>query len=486
MNRIVFLCLFVLAVPGCSPEPKTKPRPGESAIPAPTQVRADTPIQDALAAQLALVLEDKRDLNTFITLNAKGAMLRAAQLDALPRDEQRGVLHGLSVIVKDSIDVAGLPSSAGTRALSGFQPKRDAPTVARLKKAGAIVIGKANMHELGFGVTSNNYAFGPVRNIDNPSLFAGGSSGGTAVALAAGFARLGLGTDTGGSSRIPAALNGVVGFRPTMGRYPTQGALRLSQTRDTVGPMASNVADVALLDAVLSAEKNVLPKVAAKTLRLGVPRAYFYENLDPQVEQLMSEALERFAASGITLIEADLEGVGELNEAMSFPIVLYETAQLLPKHLIAHNIPLSPAEFVESITSPDVKQIIGDLLANPTTEEAYKEALHVLRPKLQALYKTYFATHQVDAVVFPTTPLPARPIEGSDETVTLNGEQVPTFFTYIRNMDPSSNAGVPGLSIPIGRTAQGLSVGMEIEALIGQDRKVFAVGQLLESILSKR
>ncbi len=332
------------------------------------------------------------------------------------------------------------------------------------------------------GITSNNHAYGAVHNAHDPTRFAGGSSGGTAVAIALGFTRAGLGTDTGGPSRIPAALNGIVGFRPTMGRYSQQGLIPLSKTRDTIGSMGNKVADVALLDAVMSDSDTTLPTLKAEDIRLGIPRQYFYDDLHPDVEKVMDDVLQRLSKAGITLVEERFDiDVGDLNQQISFPIVLYETKRLLPAYLASNGI--SYQEVLDQVESPDVKGVLNSLSGDGNIPEAvYTNAVNVLRPKLQNGFADYFKRARIDAMIIPTTPLPAGPIEGSDETVELNGNQVPTFPTFIRNMDPSSNAGIPGLTIPAGKSADGLPIGVEIEGHAGSDRNLLAIGQLLEGL----
>ena len=424
---------------------------------------------------------DRRIANAFITVDPRGAFATAQWLDSAPQDIDLP-LKGFTFAIKDNIEMAGLPSTAGTDSLRAFIPTVDAEVVKRLKMAGATIIGKTNLHELAFGATNINFAFGTVGNVYNHDYLAGGSSGGTAVAVASGFSRAGLGTDTGGSGRIPAALNGIVGFRPTTERYSSDGLFRLSSTRDTVAPFGLNVADVALIDAVLSGDNSKLEDIDISTLRLGVPRQYFYDDLDPSVAQAMKKVLTQLRSAGVTLIEADIE-VAELNRKLSFPIVIYESGQQLPDYLVTHNIGLSAMEFQRKIASPDVQQIIAHVLASEVTEEEYKQALS-LRLKLQKVYQRYFDDNKVDAVIFPTTPLPARPIDGITSTVELNGKQVKTFETYIRNVDASSNAGIPSLSIPMGKSAEGLPMGLSIEAVEGEDRRLLAIGKALETVLN--
>jgi len=368
----------------------------------------------------------------------------------------------------------------------------NAPVVRALIDAGAIVLGKTNMHELAFGITSDNAAFGSVRNPYNPLTFAGGSSGGTASAVAARMAPAGLGTDTGGSARIPPSLNGLVGFRPTVGCYSQRGITLISTPRDTAGPIARSVADVVLLDGVIAGGETTLKAADLNSLRLGVPRDYFYDNLDPGTKAQIDAALVKLEELGVVLVEADLPGIGALNQKIGFPIAIYEVLRALPEYLEGTRPQVAFDSLVEQIASPDVRFVLGQLALGEdgkigTADDAisdavYQEALNVHRPALQALYRDYFAQYQVDAILFPTTVLPARVIAGSTSNVVLNGEMVPTFGTYIQNTDPGSNAGIPGLTLPIGLTPEGLPVGLELDGPVGSDRRLLAIGLAMEAV----
>lgn len=423
---------------------------------------------------------DHRALGAFVTLDA--GLLRAA---ALASDRRRqagpaGVLEGLALAVKDNIDTADLPTTGGTPGLTGPAPA-DAPPLARLRAAGALVAGKTNLHELAFGITSNNAAFGPVRNPHDPAMIAGGSSGGTAAAIAAGIVPAGLGTDTGGSVRVPAALCGITGFRPSTGRYPSGGVVPLSPTRDTIGPMGRTVADVALLDAVMAAGGAALAPADPAAIRLGVPRRVLWEGLEPAVAARCEAALTRLAAAGVTLVESDPADLWADDAAASFPIVLFETMRDLPAYCAGRGVRF--ADLLAAVASPDVRGILDSQLGEGAMPEAaYRAAIGIHRPAMQRNWAAWFAAGGLHGALFPTTPLRARPI-GGDETVTLNGAEVPTFATYIRNTDHGSVMGVPGISLPL--ATDGLPVGLELDGLAGQDRALLNVAATLERLLAE-
>ncbi|CAB3756960.1 indoleacetamide hydrolase [Paraburkholderia humisilvae] len=430
-------------------------------------------------------------LNALTALNMEGALKAARRIDALSPDAKaRLPLAGLPVVVKDNINTAELQTSGGTPALAGFKPNHNAPSVQRLLDAGAVLLGKTNMHELACGITSTNFAApGPVRNPYDPGLIPGGSSGGNAVAVAARIAPAGLGTDTSGSNRIPAALTGCVGFRPSVGnggaerRYHDPDAvLPLSHTRDTVGPITRTVADAALLDAVITGE-SALPSIALAGLRIGLP-VPLWDDLDPAVEAVARAAQHTLEATGVTFVELDMPDLLPLNEQTS-PITAHETLDDIRAWLVANHAPVQTVEELAlSIASPDVREIFEAILADPFARY-YHAALTVWRPRLQQLYATTFSSQRLDALLFPTTCIAATPLDEirGSSVVSVNGRVLDTMLAYLRNTDPAANAGLPGLSVPAGRTADGLPVGIEFDGPLGSDRQLLAIGSACEQVV---
>lgn len=420
-------------------------------------------------------------LNVWVCFDPEALRKEARDADGRLAAGERLPLLGIPIALKDNIEAAGMACGAGTASLNGKQPQADAELVARLRAAGAVIAGKVGMHELAFGITTNNAVTGAVRNPWDRARIPGGSSGGSGAVVGARIVPASIGTDTGGSVRVPAALCGVSGFRPTVGRVPGQGIAPISLTRDTAGPLAYTVADCALLDEVMTGEKSGQVKVALDGLRLGVPRLPFWNDLEPGLEQAAESALETLRRAGVELVDVEMPDLSELNARVSFPVVLFEFVRDMREYLDARGRGVTLEEMIAAVGSPDVRGAVGTLLTGGgIPQDVYESALEA-RAQMQALYARTFESHRIEALVFPTTPRVAAFI-GEDETVDLNGTQQPTFGTFIRNTDPGSNTSLPGVTIPLG-LANNLPVGLALDGPIGSDRRLLAIAEAVQSAL---
>lgn len=454
------------------------------------ELRAGKVTSTALTTEALARAKANTDLNAFVTVDEAGALKAAAAFDAT--GDKTKPLGGVPIVIKDNIEVAGLPCSAGTPALKNFVPKGDAPVAARLRAAGAIIIGKTSMHELAFGISGYNTAFKTgseygVRNAYDRRLIAGGSSSGTGAAIGARIVAGGLGTDTGGSVRVPAALNGCASLRPTVGRYPQDGIAPISHTRDTAGPMAATMADVALLDRVIAGGEPVAP-ADLKQVRIGIVKTML-ANLDADTEAAFHAAVAQMKAQGITMIEIEMPQLAELNGQASFPVALYEAYDDLVAYLAHTGTGITVEALAKEIASPDVKgtydglviprELFGPDNTLVDAKPVYNHAIKTARPALQALYESTFAGNRLDAIAFPTTPCVA--IASDPDSSSLEN-----FGLFIQNTDPGSNAGIPGIQIPIalGATSQ-LPVGLELDGPAGSDRRLLAIGIALDAVFGR-
>jgi mandelamide amidase len=304
----------------------------------------------------------------------------------------------------------------------------------------------------------------------------GGSSGGTAAAVAARLVPAGLGTDTGGSVREPASFCGVVGFRPTLGRYSVHGVVPRSLSRDSIGWMARHCADVALLDSFSGAPLAPV-EVPLRGLRLGVPRAYFYEKLHPEVSTITDAALQRLRNAGAELIEVDFADIAELRGKIAGPSP-GAFARDLRDYLRASGADVSIDQVIHSVADPELRNTFERSLAViDDSPEAYDPAKDAGLQAFRRAYAAYFESNRLAAAVIPTTPdiafpVPADPARGNNKAPSSG----------VRNTGVTATAGFPGLSVPAGRTSTGLPVGMEFDGPPHSDAVLFAIGAAFESI----
>ncbi len=424
-------------------------------------------------------------LNAFITLDPAAVRAGARAADAhRAAGGFLGPLHGLPIPVKDSVNTAGIETTVGTKALRGWIPARDATTIARLKAAGAIVLGKTNIHELSFGWTSGNLEFGAVRNPYDPSRIPGGSSGGTAAAVAARMAPLGVAEDTQGSIRVPAALCGITGFRPTTGRYPTDGTAPITALFDQIGAHARCVADLALFDAVVSGDAVAIEPATVSGLRIGIDRDFFFAGIDAEVAAPVEAALARLSAAGALIVEAPVPGLDRV-VPIAMAIQVHDVVPALKRYLAESDAPVDFDTMFAGV-SADIANIFA-LVAlrgapGAITDDGYAAARDKARPALQQAMAAWFAGHRVDAMLLPATMVPATPM-GDEGNIDIGGTAVPFATAIARNITPGSTLGLPGLVLPCGLTTGGLPVAIELDGPAGDDRRLLAIGMAVEAVL---
>jgi Asp-tRNA(Asn)/Glu-tRNA(Gln) amidotransferase A subunit family amidase len=440
---------------------------------------------EAYATALLARAKQCAALNAFINLDANAVLEAARNADrarasgALP-----GPLHGLPMPIKDSVNTKDLPTTGGTAALRSFRPSADAPVIETLRSAGAIVLGKTNIHELSFGWTSNNGCFGAVHNPYDPTRVPGGSTGGTAAAVAARIAPLGLAEDTQGSIRVPAALCGIAGFRPTTGRYPTTAVVPITSLFDQVGPHARSVADLILFDTVVADRVEPLPTPSLRGVRLGIDRSYFFDGLDPEVERVTAAALKQLEAAGVVFVEVPVPDLGRLIGLTTAPIQLYDVAPSLTRYLAQYHTNVSYEQLIAA-ASPDIRSLFQSFVPEGSplhvSTAVYEAARDVHIPALRETFRRWFADTGVAALVFPTVRIAATPI--GQDPVDIGGRPVPFGDAVGRNIASGSTAGLPGLVLPSGLTNDGLPVSIEFDGPAGSDRRLLALGLAIEQAL---
>ena len=422
-------------------------------------------------------------LNAYISVTADLAMKQARKAEAeicAPRSRvrYRGPLHGIPVSLKDNIYSAGIRTTAGSKVLFDFVPEEDASVAVRLREAGAVLLGKTNMHEFAYGVTSNNPHFGPVRNPWDLQRIPGGSSGGSTAALAAGLCYASIGTDTGGSIRIPAALCGVVGLKPTFGRVSCYRVIALAPSLDHTGPLARSVYDAAALLNAIAGRDPLDPATVAKPvpdytrdlkgplkkLRLGWPKEYFWKKLDEEVRKLCEAAARHYEKLGAKLEEVSLPHVAEGDD----PSTAIALAEARAYHEIQGWYPARAADYSEESRKrlemgADIRAV--DYLrarASSKTERADFDA----------------AFEKVDAVLAPTVPFAAPPI-GEKVAKTSYGEE-PVRSALLRLNRPSNYTGLPAISIPCGFTSGNLPVGLQLIGRAFDEARLLQIARAYE------
>ena len=423
---------------------------------------------DLVDESLEAIVRHNQDTNAFVRMGGDDARAAAQALDAERKQgHDRGLLHGIPISIKDLIDIAGEPTTAASRVLHDRVAEQDAPVVARLKKAGAVIIGKTNLHEFALGTTSEDSAFGPVRHPHDPARSAGGSSGGSAAAVAIGMGLASIGTDTGGSIRIPAAACGIVGLKPTVGEVPTEGVVPLSFTLDHVGPLTRTVADAAIVWNALM-DREPAPAALADPSHVSLCRlaGYFSAPLEKTVREAFELALEPLRLAKIRITRTVLDRA----ETIPFTyvnIVLPEGAHWHARYLDSRADAYSPT--VRSRFQTGLTISAHDYLEARAARTEWRRTIDAL-----------LETHT--ALVLPTLPMVA-PTQGLTDIVLdpSTGEALPVRTAMLKHTQLFNITGHPAISIPI--RSRDLPVGMQLVGRRGDTAGLLAIAALCEKIL---
>jgi aspartyl-tRNA(Asn)/glutamyl-tRNA(Gln) amidotransferase subunit A len=412
---------------------------------------------------------DNARLNAFITVMKADAEEQAREADReLASGIDRGPLHGVPVSIKDLFDVHGVPTTAASRVREGHVARADAPAITRLRHAGAILLGKTNLHEFAFGTTNEDSAFGPARHPADPARSPGGSSGGSAASVAAGMALATLGTDTGGSIRIPAAACGIVGLKPTFGETPIEGVVPLSPRMDHVGPLTTSVTDAWHMYQVLLGRSGDRPlaTMPMTSLRFAVLRPYFCDILDDDVRARFEETLEIVRQAGAPVDETSIA-----HADLIAPVYT---------HISFGDAAAYHAPALETMPERYTRPVRLRLeMARTVLAEDYVRAL-AGKDRLTREVDAAIAGH--DALLLPTLPIPA-PLLGTD-SVQVGGARRPVRALTLRLTQLFNVTGHPAISIPCGVTSEGLPIGLQLVGARGETEALLRVACSVEARLS--
>ncbi len=458
--------------------------------------------REVTTAFLDRIAETDGELNAFLAVDVPGALATADAVDAArAAGESLGPLAGVPVAVKDVIATRGLATTCGSRMLEGWIPPYDATVTANLRRSGAVIIGKTNMDEFAMGSSTENSAYGPTRNPWDTNRIPGGSSGGSAVAVAARQAPLSIGTDTGGSIRQPAAMTGVVGVKPTYGGVSRYGLVALASSLDQAGPFAANVADAAALHAVMaghdprdstSIDAPVPPVVHAaqhgdvRGMRVGVVKQLTGDGFQAEVREHFQRSLDALADAGAQIVEVSCPHF-EYALAAYYLILPSECSSNLAKFdAMRYGLRVgddgdASVEQVMALTreagfGPEVKRRI--MLGTYALSSGYYDAYYGQAQKVRTLIARDFAEafDAADVLATPTAPTTAFPIgEKVDDPLSMYLQDIATI--------PANLAGIPGMSLPVGLDAQGLPVGLQFMAPAMADDRLYAAGAALEAAI---
>ena len=420
---------------------------------------------------LSTIAELNPKLNAFITVTGEEALIQARQADkAIAAGRRIGPLHGIPISLKDLIDQKGVPTTAGSLVRKDHAATADAVVTRRLREAGAVFVGKTNLHEFAFGTTSEDSGFGAVRNPHDPSRSPGGSSGGSAAAVASGMSLGTVGTDTGGSIRIPAAACGIVGLKGEWGHIAASGVVPLSRQLDHVGPLAASVADAWLLyNAMQPAADQITDTLAAapvKGMRLGKLSGYFFDRLDADVERGVNDTIERLQQRGATVSDVAVPHAIDM-AAIYLHLVFGDAAEYHARTLVSR-----PQDY----TTPVRLRLE---MARYVLAEDY---IRALRGKALIAREVDRALDGVDALVLPALAIPAPPLGAQTMPVKGGPDQVRTLM--LRCSQPFNLSGHPAISLPCGRTRDNLPIGLQLVGHKGRTPALVQAALAVEAMIS--
>lgn len=406
---------------------------------------------------------DGSTINAFISVRPEKALATASALAGAAEGE-KGVLHGVSVAIKDLIDVEGYATTMGAEGFEGNIARADAEVVRRIRAAGAVIIGKTNTHQFAYGPMGDRSAAGPTLNPHNERHMTGGSSSGSAAAVAAGLAHAAVGSDTAASIRLPAAFCGVVGMKPTLGLVPSGGAFPLSETLDYLGPITTGCRDNALLLAVMSGrEPDAYSKLVGEPighLRVGLPDQFFNTHWSDCVTQAMERAIGTLRSAGVQVTTVAIPGIHEIYEAQQ--TVLRAEAYALHAQRIEAGAPYEE----------EVRERL--LAGREVTAEAYQQAL-AAQPAARAAFDGVL--QEVDVIMTPTCGVTAPRLQ--ERSTQLNGVTVPTRWLLTRLTAPTNFSGHPSFSVPFGKDTRRLPIGIQLIGNYHAEAVLYQLGDFL-------
>lgn len=383
-------------------------------------------------------------LNAFIQLTEEISLKQAKIAEVRWSMGHAGRLEGVPLSYKDNIFVKGIPATSGSIIDQELVPTKNAPVITTLQNEGAVMVGKTNMHEFAFGITNNNPFYGPARNPFNPDYISGGSSGGSAVSVAAGLSVASIGTDTGGSIRIPASCCGLVGLKPTHGLINNDGVTPISWTLDHIGPITQNIDDLSIIMEALTNGNYSNNDISLKGWRIGVPSNFFTDRIESEVKEIYKQTLIKMEKLGALLYDVEIPYVEEVS-SLTFTLAVAE-AGYVHKDRVSREI---------ENYGTDVKQV----MKTATTINAI-EYINALRRKEEITEAFDRLFQEVDLIITPTLPILPKPV--GMEIVSIQGESEPIFNSMIRYTSYFNLTGHPTISLPVGLSRENLPIGVQL------------------------